>query len=121
MNEPAVAPQYIVSVGGVSPAFLWVVNVHRAGEHDEMRKHDGDSVPCVEFDILREGSRLRIPPVEFGDLIEGGYTVFGFWYSHYLRTLPMLPRNPATTFTGLPVDGLRAMAERSMTNPFLIA
>ena len=111
MNEPAVAPQYIVSVGGVSPLLLGVVNVHRAGQHNEMRQHDGDPVPCVEFDILREGSRLRVAPVEFGDLIEGVHR----------RTLPMLPRNPATTFTGLPVDGLRAMAERSMTKPFLIA
>ena len=108
-------------MGGVSPAFLGVVNVHRPGEHDEMRKHDGDSVPCVEFDIFREGSRLRVAPVEFGDLIESGYTVFGFWYSHYLRTLPIVPRNPATTLTGLPVDGLRAMADRSMTRPRWIA
>ena len=112
MDEPAVAPQYIVSVGGVSPAFLGVVNVHRAGEHDEMRKHNSNSVPCVKFDILREGSRLRVSPVESDDLVEGVQR----------RTLPKLfPRNPATTRTGFPEVGLRAMADRSMTSPFLIA
>jgi len=98
-------------MGGIAPFLLRVVNVHRAGEHDEVWQDNGDPVPCVKFDILGEGSGLRVAPVEVCDLGE----------SIHRRTLPMLPRNPATTFTGLPVVGLRAIADRSMTSPRLIA
>jgi hypothetical protein len=67
-DQPAVLAQPVVCVGGITPPFLRVVNVHRAGEHEEVLGVDDDSIPCGEFDLFREGSRLRVAPVEVEDL-----------------------------------------------------
>jgi hypothetical protein len=67
-DQPAVLTQPVVCVGGIAPAFLRVVNVHRAGEHEEVLGVDDHAIPCGEFDLLGEGSRLRVAPVEVEDL-----------------------------------------------------
>jgi len=54
----------VVCIGGITPAFLRVVDVNRAGEHEEVVGVDDDSIPCGEFDLLGKGSRLRVAPVE---------------------------------------------------------
>jgi hypothetical protein len=41
-------------VRGIAPAFLRVVNVHRAGQHEEVLSVDHDPIPCGEFDFLGE-------------------------------------------------------------------
>jgi hypothetical protein len=41
-------------VRGIAPAFLRVVDVHRAGEHEEVLGVDDDSIPCGEFNLLGE-------------------------------------------------------------------
>jgi hypothetical protein len=33
---------------------MWVVNVHRASEHEEVLGVDDDTIPCGEFDFLGE-------------------------------------------------------------------
>ena len=63
-DQPAVLAQPVVCVGGIAPAFLRVVDIHRAGEHEEILGVDDDSIPCGEFDFLGEGSRLRVAPVK---------------------------------------------------------
>lgn len=63
-DQPAVLAQPVVCVGGIAPAFLRVVDINRAGEHEEVVGVDDDSIPCGEFDLFREGSRLRVAPVE---------------------------------------------------------
>jgi len=63
-DQPAVLAQPVVCVGGIAPAFLRVVDVNRAGEHEEILGVDDDSIPCGEFDLFREGSRLRVAPVK---------------------------------------------------------
>jgi hypothetical protein len=55
-------------VRGIAPTFVGVVNVHRAGEHEEVVSVDDDAIPCGEFDLLAPGSRLRVAPVEVEDL-----------------------------------------------------
>jgi hypothetical protein len=101
-------------VGGIAPAFLGVVNVHRAGEHEEVLGVDDHAIPCGEFHLLGEGSRLRVAPVEVEDL--------EFQFAFHRRTFPNPPpRNPATTLIASWRSGLRGIAERSMTIPRLIA
>jgi hypothetical protein len=100
-------------VRGIAPAFFGVVNVHRAGEHEEILGVHDHTIPCGQLDLLREGSRLRIPPVEIEDL------QFQFAFHRLTRENP--PRNPAMTLTGLPDVGLRAIADRSITMPLEIA
>jgi hypothetical protein len=53
-DEPAVLTQPVVCVGGIAPPFLRVVNVHRAGEHEEVLCVDDDPIPCGEFNLLGE-------------------------------------------------------------------
>ena len=53
---------------GIAPAFVGVVNVHRAGEHEKVVGIDDDPIPCGEFHFLGKGSRLRVAPVEIEDL-----------------------------------------------------
>lgn len=115
----------MVCVRGIAPAFYGVVNVHRAGEHEKILGVDDHAIPCGEFDLLGEGSRLRVAPVEIEDL-EFQFAFHALQISYksegnhrFTRENP--PRNPASTLTGLPDVGLRAMALRSMTNPLLIA
>lgn len=67
-DQPAVLTQPMVGAGGIAPAFLRVVDVHRTGEHKEILGVDDDTIPCGEFDLLGEGSRLRVAPVEVEDL-----------------------------------------------------
>jgi hypothetical protein len=55
-------------VSRIAPAFLWVVNVHRAGEHEEVLSVDDHAIPCGEFDLLGEGSRLWVAPIQVEDL-----------------------------------------------------
>jgi hypothetical protein len=55
-------------VRGIAPAFLGVVNVHRAGQHEEVLGVDDHAIPCGEFDFLGEGSRLRVAPIQVEDL-----------------------------------------------------
>jgi hypothetical protein len=55
-------------VSRIAPAFFRVVNVHRASQHEEVLGVDDHAIPCGEFDLLGEGSRLRVAPVEVEDL-----------------------------------------------------
>jgi hypothetical protein len=41
-------------VRGIAPAFLRVVNVHRASQHEEVLGVNDDAIPCGEFDFLGE-------------------------------------------------------------------
>jgi len=50
-------------VSGIAPAFLGVVNVHRAGEHEEVLGVDDHAIPSGEFDLLGKTSRLRVAPI----------------------------------------------------------
>jgi len=54
----------MVCVGGIAPPFLCVADIHRAGEHEEVLGVHDHPIPCGEFDLLGEGSRLRVAPVE---------------------------------------------------------
>ncbi len=104
----------MVCVGGIAPAFLRVVDIHRTGEHKEVLSVDDDSIPCGQFDFLREGSRLRVAPVEVEDL--------EFQFALHRRTFPNPPpRNPATTLDASPRSAFRGIALRSITIPRLIA
>ncbi len=67
-DEPAVLTLPVVYVRGIAPAFFGVENIHWAGEHEEVLGVDNDTIPCGEFDLLGEGSRLRVAPVEVEDL-----------------------------------------------------
>jgi hypothetical protein len=67
-DQPAVLTQPVVCVGGIAPAFLGVVNVYRAGEHEEVLGVHDHPIPCRQFYLLGEGSRLRVAPVEVEDL-----------------------------------------------------
>ena len=67
-DQPAVLTQPVVCVRGIAPAFLGVVNVHRAGQHEEVLGVDDHAIPCGEFDFLGEGSRLRVAPIQVEDL-----------------------------------------------------
>jgi hypothetical protein len=62
-DQPAVLTQPVVCVSRIAPAFLGVVNVHRAGEHEEVLGVDDHAIPCGEFDLLGEGSRLWVAPI----------------------------------------------------------
>jgi hypothetical protein len=53
-DQPAVLTQPVVCVSSIAPAFLGVVNVHRAGEHEEVLCVDDHAIPCGEFDFLGE-------------------------------------------------------------------
>ncbi len=101
-------------MGGIAPAFLGVVNVHRASEHEEVFGVDDHAIPCRQFHLLGEGSRLRVAPVEVEDL--------QFQFALHRLTFPNPPpRNPAITRVGSWRSGLRGIAERSITIPRLIA
>jgi len=101
-------------MGGIAPAFIGVVNVYRAGEHEEVLGVHDHPIPCRQFYLLGEGSRLRVAPVEVEDL--------EFQFAFHRRTFPNPPpRNPATTLMASWRSGLRGIAERSMTIPRLIA
>jgi hypothetical protein len=63
-DEPAILTQPVVCIGGIAPSFLRVVNVHWAGQHEEVFCVYDDPIPCGEFDLLGEGSRLRVAPVK---------------------------------------------------------
>ena len=67
-DEPAVLTQPVVCVGGIAPAFLRVVDVHRAGEHEKVVGIDDDPIPCGEFHLLGKCARLRVAPVQVEDL-----------------------------------------------------
>ena len=101
-------------MGGIAPAFLGVVNVHRAGQHEEVLGVDDHAIPCGEFHLLGEGSRLRVAPVKVEDL--------EFQFALHRRTFPNPPpRNPATTLVASCLSAFRGIAERSMTMPRLMA
>jgi len=51
-DQPAVLTQPVVCVGGITPPFLRVVDVHRTCQHEEVLGVDDDSIPCGEFDLL---------------------------------------------------------------------
>jgi hypothetical protein len=55
-------------VSGIAPAFRWVVNVHRASQHEEILGVHDHAIPCGEFDFLGERSRLRVAAVKVEDL-----------------------------------------------------
>jgi hypothetical protein len=55
-------------VRGIAPQFFGVENIHRACEHKEVLGVDDDTIPCGEFDLFGERSRLRVAPVEVEDL-----------------------------------------------------
>jgi hypothetical protein len=55
-------------MGGITPAFLGVVNVYRAGQKEEVLGVHDHAIPCRQFHLLGEGSRLRVAPVEVEDL-----------------------------------------------------
>ena len=113
-DQPAVLTQPVVCVGGIAPAFLRVVDVHRAGEHEEVLGVHYHPIPCGEFDLLGEGSRLRVAPVEIEDL--------EFQFAFHRRTFPNPPpRNPAITLLASCLSAFRGIAERSITMPLLIA
>jgi len=63
-DQPAVLTQPVVCIGGITPPFLRVVDVHRAGQHEEVVGVHDHAIPCGEFDFLGKGSRLRVAPVE---------------------------------------------------------
>jgi len=113
-DQPAILTQPVVCVSRIAPAFLRVVNVNRASEHEEVLGVDHDPIPCGEFDFLGEGSRLWIAPVEIEDL--------EFQFAFHRRTFPNPPpRNPAMTLVASCRSALRGIAERSITIPRLIA
>ena len=113
-DQPAVLTQPVVCVCGISPAFLRVMDVHRAGEHEEVLGVYDDTIPCSEFDLLGEGSWLRVAPVEVEDL--------QFQFAFHRRTFPNPPpRNPATTLVASCRSAFRGIALRSMTMPRLMA
>jgi hypothetical protein len=66
-DQPAVLTQPVVYMGGIAPAFLGVVNVHRASQHEEVFGVDDHAVPSRQFHLLGEGSRLRIPAIQGED------------------------------------------------------
>jgi hypothetical protein len=55
-------------VSGVAPAFLGVVNVYRASQHEEILGVHDHAIPCRQFHLLGEGSRLRVAPIKVEDL-----------------------------------------------------
>jgi len=104
----------MVCVCGIAPPFLCVADIHRAGEHEEVLGVHYHPIPCGEFDLLGEGSRLRVAPVEIEDL--------EFQFALHRRTFPNPPpRNPATTLDASPRSAFRGIALRSITIPRLIA
>lgn len=115
----------MVCVRGITPAFFGVKNVHRAGEHEEVLGVHDNAIPCGEFDLLGEGSWLRVAPVEVEDLqFQFAFHALQISYKsegNHRLTRENPPRNPAITLTGLPDVGLRAIALRSMTMPRLMA
>jgi hypothetical protein len=101
-------------VRGITPAFLGVENVHRAGEHEEILGVDDHTIPSGQFDLLGKCARLRIPAIQVEDL--------EFQFAFHRRTFPNPPpRNPATTLIASWRSGLRGIADRSMTMPRLMA
>jgi hypothetical protein len=73
-------------VGGITPAFLRVVNVHRAGKHEEVLGVDDHAIPCGEFDLLGEGSRLRVAPVKVENL-EFQFALHNLLFSYLLLSV----------------------------------
>jgi hypothetical protein len=101
-------------VSRITPAFLGVKNVYRASQHEEVLGVDDHAIPCGEFDLLGEGSRLWVAPVKVEDL--------EFQFAIHRRTFPNPPpRNPAMTRVASWRSAFRGIAERSMTIPRLIA
>jgi hypothetical protein len=53
----------VVDVGGITPPFRWVVDVHRTRQHEDVLGVNDEPIPRGKPDLFREGSRLRVEPV----------------------------------------------------------